>query len=244
MFADSLSDSPWANQSHRGWTTLVSFALQALLVGAALALPLISTQGLPRLQAVVEALPVPASLSEPVPQRAAHSAASTSNVLSDGRLLQPRAIPASIPVISENIAPPPVDAGQLGVSGGTGVPSAANGIWGGAGNGRLAALAPPPPMAQAPLRLSHIMEGNLTYRVQPTYPALARIARIQGTVVLQAIISKQGTIEHLQVVSGPPMLVQAAVDAVQQWRYRPYLLNNEPVEVETQVTVNFVLGGG
>lgn len=77
----------------------------------------------------------------------------------------------------------------------------------------------------------------------PTYPSLARAARIEGMVVLQAIISKQGTIENLKVVSGHPMLVQAAIDAVREWRYRPYILNNEPVEVETQITVNFSLAG-
>jgi len=66
---------------------------------------------------------------------------------------------------------------------------------------------------------------------------------VQGNVVLQASISKEGAIEHLQVVSGPPLLIQAAVDAVKQWRYRPYILNGEPVEVETTVTVQFTLSG-
>ena len=89
-----------------------------------------------------------------------------------------------------------------------------------------------------------MMEGNLVYRVQPDYPALARQVRVQGRVVLRAMISREGAIENLQVLSGHPMLVQAAVDAVRQWRYRPYVLNGEPVEVETQVTVNFVLSGG
>jgi protein TonB len=86
-------------------------------------------------------------------------------------------------------------------------------------------------------------EGNLIRKVQPTYPALARSARIQGTVMLQAAISKQGTIENLIVLTGHPMLVPAAIDAVRQWHYRPYILNNEPVEVETQITVNFSLAG-
>ena len=89
-----------------------------------------------------------------------------------------------------------------------------------------------------------MMEGNLILRVQPVYPVLARQARIQGTVVLRAVISREGAIEKLQVASGHPMLVQAAMDAVRQWRYRPYFLNNEPVEVDTQVTVKFVLSGG
>ncbi len=76
----------------------------------------------------------------------------------------------------------------------------------------------------------------------PNYPAIAVAAHIQGTVVLQATISKTGTIENLRVLSGPQMLRQAALNAVQQWRYRPYLLNGDPVEVETTVNVNFVLG--
>lgn len=88
------------------------------------------------------------------------------------------------------------------------------------------------------------MEANIVHRVQPDYPVLARQARIQGAVVLKAVISRNGTIENLQVLSGHPMLVRAAVDAVRQWRYRPYLLNGEAVEVETQITVNFVLSGG
>jgi protein TonB len=89
-----------------------------------------------------------------------------------------------------------------------------------------------------------MMEGNLIYRPQPVYPPIARSARVQGTVLLRAVISREGTIENLQVVSGHPMLVQAAINAVRQWRYRPYMLNGEPVEVETQVTVNFLLSGG
>ena len=89
-----------------------------------------------------------------------------------------------------------------------------------------------------------MLEGNLIRRVQPVYPPLARGARIQGQVVLAAVISKAGTIDDLRVVSGHPMLVRAAIDAVSQWRYRPYILNHEPIEVETQITVNFFLGGG
>jgi protein TonB len=103
-------------------------------------------------------------------------------------------------------------------------------------------MAPPPTFAH-PLRLSHISEGNLVHKVQPAYPALARAARIEGMVLLQAVISKQGTIENLRVVSGHPMLAGAAIEAVSQWCYRPYVLNNEPVEVETEITVSFSLSG-
>ena len=86
-------------------------------------------------------------------------------------------------------------------------------------------------------------EGDLLRKILPTYPALARSARVQGQVVLQAVISKQGAIENLKVLTGHPLLVPAAIEAVRQWRYRPYVLNNEPVEVETQITVNFSLAG-
>jgi protein TonB len=86
-------------------------------------------------------------------------------------------------------------------------------------------------------------EGDLVRKVLPVYPPLARSARIQGQVVLQAVISKQGVIENLKVLGGHPLLVPAAIEAVRQWRYRPYVLNDKPVEVETQITVNFSLAG-
>jgi protein TonB len=93
-----------------------------------------------------------------------------------------------------------------------------------------------------PPRVSHWAEGNLLHRVQPVYPDIARVARIQGTVRLRAIVGKTGRIENLNLLNGHPMLVKAALDAVKQWRYRPYLLNGEPIEVETEITVNFILG--
>jgi protein TonB len=85
--------------------------------------------------------------------------------------------------------------------------------------------------------------GLLIEKTQPIYPPIAKAARVSGTVVLQVTISKTGEVETLRIVSGPAMLQQAALDAVKNWRYRPYLLNNEPVEVETTVNVIFTLGG-
>jgi protein TonB len=84
--------------------------------------------------------------------------------------------------------------------------------------------------------------GLLVQKNSPVYPVIAKSARVSGTVVLQATISKTGTIENLHAVSGPPMLRQAALDSVRTWRYKPYRLNNEPVEIETTVNVNFTLG--
>ena len=91
-------------------------------------------------------------------------------------------------------------------------------------------------------RTSSILQGSLIRKVEPKYPPLAISARIQGPVVLAAVISKAGTIDNLRLVSGHPMLVGAAIDAVSQWRYRPYILNGDVIEVETQITVNFLLG--
>jgi protein TonB len=159
-------------------------------------------------------------------------------------VIAPRVVPREILNVDETTAPPPVDLAALGVSDGTGDPMARSGVFGSTG-GPSVVLPPPPPTPSAhPPRVSRMMEGNLIYRVQPQYPPLARQARVQGTVVLRAMISREGKIEHLQVVSGPALLLKSAMDAVLQWRYRPYYLNNEPVEVETQVTVNFTLSGG
>lgn len=121
--------------------------------------------------------------------------------------------------------------------------SAGSGILGGMGTGPAVTVAPPPKPKKVAVS-SGVMAGNILSKPEPSYPAIAKAARISGTVVLSATISKTGTIENLTVVSGPQMLSQAAIDAVRQWRYKPYLLNGEPVEVQTQVNVNFTLGGG
>ena len=85
-------------------------------------------------------------------------------------------------------------------------------------------------------------EGMLVHRIEPRYPPAALIARIEGPVKIKAIISREGNIRQTEVLSGSPLLAGAALEAIRQWRYRPYILNGEPVEVETQITVNFVLG--
>jgi protein TonB len=240
MFADSLCDSSWANRSHRGWTTLVSFAVQAVLLASLLLLPLFYTAGLPRPQWM-------ASLVAPAPSSAALAPAAETRSLSSGLvslsssrpLLTPGWIPRTISP-GEPVAPPSIGSALPGATDGPGPgPAVLNAI----GNGGKAFVPPPPPEPR-PLRVSRVMEGNLIHRVQPEYPALAKMTRVQGVVVLHAVISKLGTIEGLEVISGPPALVQASVDAVRQWRYRPYYLNDEPVEVDTQVTLNFVLAGG
>jgi periplasmic protein TonB len=242
MFADSFCDSGWSNRSHRGWTTLVSFGLQALAVGCLLLLPLLYTQGLPRLMLLSPVLaPEPPAATPPAPLHANSSSTARSNMMGN-RLVTPSEVPRSVTILTETVAPPPMlDPGAIGVSHGTG--DYRGTVFGSTPGSDLAQPPPSPPVVhRAPP--SRMMEGNLILRVQPDYPTIARQARVQGQVVLRAMISREGTIENLQVLSGHSMLVRAAVNAVQQWRYRPYVLNGEPIEVETEVKVNFVLSGG
>ena len=107
--------------------------------------------------------------------------------------------------------------------------------------GIIGSTAPPPKVATPQkLRISSgVAEGNVIHRVDPLYPSIARSAHIQGDVVLQALISKQGTIENLRAISGHAILQQAAIDAVKQWKYKPWILNTEAVEVETTIIVHF-----
>jgi periplasmic protein TonB len=243
MFADSLLESNWANRSQRGWTTLASFTMQTLAVGMLLALPLIYSEGLPKLHVMTIGAPIgppPGRRAEGV-RRAAGPARPMTRM---SEIMAPPSIPSSIDRTAEPI-PSPADDCPTCVPGGTGDPSAGNNpIWGAIPSSN-AAPAPIPTLKPAPPpRVSRMMEGNLIYKPQPAYPPMARAARIQGPVLLRAIISKAGTIENLQTLSGHPLLVPAALEAVKQWRYRPYVLNGEPVEVETQITVNFILSGG
>jgi|HubBroStandDraft_6_1064221.scaffolds.fasta_scaffold36890_2 protein TonB len=241
MFADYISENAWANRSHRGWTALASFAAQALAIAGLLVLPLFYTQALPRL-AVLGSIVAPAPPPAPSVARAAQSQV-VSN-LDEHALRLPTPIPRAFSTSTGHDA----DAEFSELPGGPGVPG---------GNGDRNAkyavldaigqvpnsLMPLTPSARPP-RVSHMMEGNLIRRVQPEYPALAKQARIQGAVVLRAVIDRDGMIQDLQVITGHPLLVQAAINAVRQWRYRPFYLNDQPVEVETQVTVNFTLSGG
>ena len=89
-----------------------------------------------------------------------------------------------------------------------------------------------------------MIAGNILVKTTPVYPPIAKAAHVSGAVVLHAIISKSGSIDNLTVISGPEMLRASALDAVRSWRYKPYLLNGEPTEVDTQITVNFNFGGG
>ncbi len=156
----------------------------------------------------------------------------------DNALRAPTKIPKTIKMISSEA--PPAQIGVAGMGEGMGGGGAMGGILGDIGKSAPVVKAAPP--KKIPVS-SGVMAGNLLSKTQPVYPAIAKAARISGTVVLQATISKSGSIENLHVVSGPAMLQQAAMDAVRTWKYKPYLFNGDPVEVETQVNVVFNLGG-
>lgn len=231
----STLESTWETPARRGWTTLASFTFQALALSLLLAIPLLTIQGPPMLRWLCR-FPAP---SAPAPKTAGPRPIHLLNI-SNGQLLQPPTIPSTIAILNEPQVGSAPDLDSIGVDGGIG--TSRRGISGSIGIG--VDVSPPPTPAPAhPLKISHWAEGNLIYRVQPIYPLLARQARVQGAVELRAIISRAGTIENLVVVRGHPMLAAAAIEAVRQWRYRPYLLNNDPIEVETEITVNFVLSG-
>ena len=249
LFEDSLLDSGVAQRERRTWATLLSFLLQLFLIGLLLLLPLWFTDVLPKQQLLtfLEAPPPPPP--PPPPAASTPSAAKvvkvTSNI-ANGQLRTPSRIPPKVQMFKEDDAPPPV-ATTGGVVGGVpgGIPGGQlGGVIGGiiSSSASLAAiptLSKPVPTVQRVHISQGVTKGLLIYRVEPTYPPLAQQARIQGVVVLTAIIGKDGNIQNLQVVGGHPMLAPAAIEAVKHWRYKPFLLNGQPVEVETTVTVTF-----
>ena len=247
MFEDSLIESGGRLRTKRGATTLVSFILQVILVGILVILPLVFTEALPK-QQLMTFLVAPPPPPPPPPPAAATPIKTVKVVQTDiinGQLRTPTKIPEKVQMIKEEEAPPPVMSAS-GVVGGVpgGVPG---GQMGGVIGGIISSTPVAVPKVAAPQRVrvsQGVSQGLLVKKVQPQYPPLARQARIQGTVMLQAEISKEGTIENLRLISGHPMLAPAAIEAVKQWRYRPYMLNGEPVAVETTVMVNFTLSGG
>jgi protein TonB len=249
LFEDSLLNSTIGQRKRRSWATGLSFALQIFFIGFLLLLPLWFTDVLP-MEQLVTLLVAPPPPPPPPPATASRPPAAkvvkvTTNI-ENGRLRTPSRIPSKIQMIKEDEAPPPV-ATTGGVVGGVpgGIPGGQlDGVIGGiiSSSSSLAVvprLSQPAPAVQRVRVSQGVTKGLLIYRVEPTYPPLAQQARIQGVVVLTAIIGKDGNIQRLQVVSGHPLLAPAAIEAVKQWRYKPFVLNGQPLEVETTVTVSF-----
>jgi len=246
MFEDSLIESGGKLKTKRGWTSIVSFVLQFMIIGVMVLIPLIFTEALPKTVTLGFLVAPPPPPPPPPPAAAPVKVVKVIQTdIVNGQLRTPTKIPKKVEMIKEEEAPPPVMA-SAGVVGGVpgGVPG---GSMGGVMGSILSSTPVAVPKIATPQRVrvsAGVTAGLLVRKVNPAYPPLARQARIQGTVILQAQISKTGEIENLQLVSGHPMLAPAAIEAVKQWKYRPYLLNGEPVEVETQVQLNFTLAGG
>jgi protein TonB len=243
MLEDSLIESTHARG---GWTITLSVAMHAVMVGVALLIPLIHTSALPipELSARILA-PAPAITEmEIVPPLTEELLTAVVPQVSPNDLIAPTLIPREIMTVHD--VPPVVS--MLSTAPNSGIVSS---ILEGALRNETAVEppAPPPPLPEPapvsldPVRISAgVQQANLIQQVLPVYPPLARLARIEGSVVLEAVISKDGAVDNLRVLSGHQMLIQAAIDAVSRWRYRPTLLSNEPVEVITTVTVMFRLG--
>jgi protein TonB len=234
-------ESNWDESARLGWTTLASFTLQAVSLTLLVTLSLYWMERPPQVRWLVTAPAFAPSDPRPPAQHNERDFKGSSTGKAILNLITPAPSIHLDHVQREDAdaaGPPDFKNIQTDTGGGP-VP----GLPFGLGND-VSPVFPTHPAITKPVIVSSLGEGSLIYRVQPTYPVLARQARVQGAVELRALISKTGTIENLVLVRGHPMLAAGAIEAVRQWRYRPYLLNHEPVEVETEITVNFLFGGG
>lgn len=224
------------------------YVSEIVLIGTMALVPLIYTEALPEAlwRGVIEVPVPPPPPAAPAGVRAPRSPAHTFTL--DDLMKQPTSIPPTVAQIHDEPLPPAE------------ISSMTTGVQGGTGDPRFGALLDPvmqnllsnarpqapPPQATKPvpprrIRIGTMIAAKAIYQPKPQYPELARIARTEGAVVIEAVIGKDGTIEELKVLRGNPLLVNAAIEAVRQWRYLPTLLNGEPVEVVTEITVNFKL---
>jgi protein TonB len=236
MFNELLESSSEKKKTNTGWSVILSAILQISALLVLILIPLIYTQALPKaMLATLLVAPPPPPPPPPPPVKTIIKP--VARLIQSGQLIQPRANPKDVAVFKEAELPPDVvnNTNQSGVFGG--IPG--QGII--AGNGPVL----PPPKPTAPARIKQggeVTAASIITQTRPAYPPLARQARIQGSVVLHAIIDKEGKVAQLEVVSGHPLLVQSAIEAVKQWRYKPTQLNGDPVEVDTTIQVTFTMG--
>jgi protein TonB len=236
MFEDSTFESTGRIRIRsRGWMIAATIFNGSILL-ALILIPLIYPEALPRHELpFLIPVPPPAAPERPPARQQVQPARGMSEVPS-GHIQAPLLFLHS-PLIPNSPDPQgPTNIADLGQ--GHGGSDGPGGIFPGQPAAPVVRLVP-----NRPVRVSgSVVEGLLIHKTIPVYPRIGVAVRAEGTVILQATISKAGTIENLRVVSGPPILEQAAIDAVKTWRYRPYLLDGEPVEVETTVNVIFTLG--
>ena len=236
MFEDSTFESMGKIRTRSRRWMIATLTFNGTILAILILMPLIYPGALPRhlmtTLLVAPDAPKPEVPPEPVRER---RIAATVREFDNGRITAPPRIPTKIRMFDLPERPLPND---FAASFEPGVPGADGKSP--FGDGQPARVVHPPVPTSIHLS-SKLVEGNLIYKTVPQYPPIAKAARVEGTVVLQAMISKTGTIEGLHMISGPQMLQQAAMDAVKTWRYRPYVLNGQAVEVETTVNVIFKL---
>lgn len=245
MFDDLVISSAHPTKTHKPWAVALSATVQAVIVGVMILIPLLVTEALPK-QMLTTFLVAPAPPPPPPPPAIAVKVVKpVARLIQQGKLTAPTVIPKKVNIIKEQEMPP--DVGAVGVVGGVpgGMPGgSAGGVLGGIIGGTGGGPPPPPKAALQRIRVGGSVEqANLIHQVMPQYPQIAKTAHISGTVILHAIIGQDGTVQNLTYESGPPLLMRAAMDAVRQWRYKPTLLNGEPVQVDTTISVVFTLGG-
>jgi periplasmic protein TonB len=232
MFEDALIESGGKLRAQRGWSSGVAAMCNLCVACLLLLLPLLHPASLPK-QALSTLLAAPTPPASPLVRMARSTTASRPTV-SLNAFTAPRVIPDRI--VSAEDESVPADIGpMLDARSGSYLSGLPDSI--GSASTPQVHVAP----SRKPVISSGVMEGHKLSGVNPRYPTIAIASHVQGTVVLAATISRTGTIENPRLLSGPPMLTVAAEDAVRTWRYRPYMLNGEPVEVETTVNVIFHL---
>jgi periplasmic protein TonB len=240
MLENSMIESGGRTKTRKPLTVLVSVALHGLIVLAMLMIPIVRPQGLPMLaEAYGLPLPVMPEPSVPPPETPTAPPVVQTEVkpLPDD-LVAPREIPREIAFVVD----PPREFAPVPVSPITAVGPVLRDMV-----ERRAAIEPPPPElpppppSTGPLRVSNLERADLLHQVRPVYPPLAKQAHVQGIVILEATIAKDGSVRDARIVSGHPLLTNAAKEAVEQWTYKPFILNGEPIEVITTVTVTFTL---
>jgi protein TonB len=246
MFDDLVVSSVNPKRTNTSWTVILSSIVQAGMLGILILIPLIYTEALPK-ETLTTFLVAPAPPPPPPPPAAAiqRVVKPVVRLIHNGQMMAPTVIPKKVEMIKEEVLPP--DVGSVGVTGG--VPGgiaggSAGGVLGGIIGGVGSNLPPPPKAAPSRIRVGgNVQAAKMVRQIMPVYPPIAKTAHISGTVMLHAVIGKDGTVQNLEYVSGPPLLMKSAMDAVKQWRYQPTQLNGEPVEVDTTISVVFTLGG-
>jgi protein TonB len=238
LFEDLIESDVVKHKTSQGKTTVVSVVLHAVLLLLILVVPLLMSDEIPEPTSVVKAFfvePAAPPPPPPPPPPPAPKAAVQPKVLPKPVEVNPQQFVAPVEVPQE-IRPEESDLGVEGVPGGV-----EGGVPGGVVGGVVGGLPDAPPPVQAVRVGGQIKEPKKLKDIKPTYPDIAKQARVQGIVILECTISPQGKVTDVKILRGIPLLDQAAVDAVKQWVYTPTLLNGVPVPVIMTVTVNFRL---